>query len=160
VTAYTDAIRDLCAQLDIGRVAVVGVSGGGPTAATMAARHADLVRRLIPISAVGWLPYPSRPMRIGSRIVFAGATEPVTWAATHALARWTPGLCLRLMMSSLSTLPVRQALVALTRQDRDLLLALFASMRPGHGFVNDLRRRAQRPQRHHRHIYLYPRRPV
>src|SRR5215470_6965924 len=140
VAAYTDAVRDLCAQLDIGRLAaVVGISGGGPTAATMAARHVDLVQRLILISAVGWLPYPSRPMRIGSRVVFAGVTEPVTWAAIHALARWIPGLCLRLMMSSLSTLPVREALAVLTRQDRHLLLALFASMRSGHGFVNDLR---------------------
>jgi pimeloyl-ACP methyl ester carboxylesterase len=140
VPAYTDAIRDLCAQLDIGRVdAVVGVSGGGPTAATMAARHGDLVQRLILISAVGWLPYPSRPMRLGSRVVFAGATEPVTWAAIHALAHWTPRLCLRLMVGSLSTLPVNEALAALSRQDRDLLLALFARMRSGHGFVNDLR---------------------
>jgi pimeloyl-ACP methyl ester carboxylesterase len=140
VAAYTDAIRDLCAQLGIGHVAaVVGISGGGPTAATMAARHGDLVQRLILVSAVGWLPYPSRPMRFGSRVFFAGATEPFTWAAINALARWTPGICLRLMMSSLSTLPVRQVLAPLSRQDRDLLLALFARMRSGHGFVNDLR---------------------
>jgi pimeloyl-ACP methyl ester carboxylesterase len=140
VVAYTDAVRDLCAQLGIGRVAaVVGISGGGPTAATMAARHGDLVQRLILVSAVGWLPYPSRAMRFGSRVVFAGATEPVSWAAIHALVRWTPGLGLRFMMNSLSTLPVREALAALSRQDRDLLLALFASMRSGHGFVNDLR---------------------
>ena len=140
VAAYTDAIRDLCAQLGIGRIAaVVGISGGGPTAATMAARHGDLVQRLILVSAVGWLPYPSRSMRFGSYVFFAGATEPVTWAAIHAFARWIPGLCLRLMMSSLSTLPVGEALAALSRQDRDLLLALFTRMRSGHGFVNDLR---------------------
>jgi len=140
VAAYTDAIRDLCAHLSIGRVAaVVGVSGGGPTAATMAARHADLVQRLILVSAVGWLPYPSRPMRFGARVVFASATEPITWAAIHALARWIPGICLRFTMSSLSTLPVREALAALSGQDRDLVLALFGRMRSGHGFVNDLR---------------------
>ena len=140
VAAYTDAIREVCAQLGIDRVAaVVGVSGGGPTAATMAARHADLVQRLILVSAVGWLPYPSRSQRIGSHIVFAGATEPVTWAAIHALAGRFPRLCLRLMMSSLSTLPVRQAVAGLSRQDHDRLLALFARMRSGQGFVHDLR---------------------
>jgi pimeloyl-ACP methyl ester carboxylesterase len=42
-------------------------------------------------------------------------------------------------MSSLSTLPVREALAALSGQDRDLVLALFGRMRSGHGFVNDLR---------------------
>src|SRR5215831_12055875 len=93
VAAYTDAVRDLCAHLGIGRVAaVVGVSGGGPTAATMAARHGDLVQRLILVSAVAWLPYPSPSMRFGSRVVFAGTTEPVTWGGIHALARWIPGL--------------------------------------------------------------------
>jgi len=78
-------------------------------------------------------------VRFGSRVVFAGATGPVTWAGIHGLARWMPGLCLRLMISSLSTLPVREALAALSGEDRDLMLALSARMRSGHGFVNDLR---------------------
>src|SRR5262245_22679412 len=53
VAGYTDVVRALCADLRITRVAaVVGISGGGPTAATMAARHPDLVERLIMISAV------------------------------------------------------------------------------------------------------------
>ena len=140
VAEYTDTVRALCAQLGVDRVAaVVGVSGGGPTAATMAARHADLVQRLILVSAVGWLPYPSFTMRLGSHVFFAGGTEAITWAGVHALARWTPGLCLRLMMSSLSTLPVRDVLSTLSREHRDLVLAMFARMRSGRGFVNDLR---------------------
>jgi homoserine acetyltransferase len=44
--AYTDAVRALCERLGITRVAaVVGISGGGPTAVAMAANHPDLVER-------------------------------------------------------------------------------------------------------------------
>jgi pimeloyl-ACP methyl ester carboxylesterase len=50
-----------------------------------------------------------------------------------------PDVCLRLMMSSLSTRPVGEVVAALRAEDRDLLLALFAQMRSGRGFLNDLR---------------------
>jgi pimeloyl-ACP methyl ester carboxylesterase len=137
---FTDVVRALCADLGITRVAaVVGVSGGGPTAATMAARHADLVERLILVSAVGWLPYPNRWTRLGAHVVFAAGTEAVTWAGIHALARRAPDACLRLMMGSLSTRPAGEVVAVLRAEDRDLLLTLFAQMRSRHGFLNDLR---------------------
>lgn len=140
VEGYTDAVRALCTELGITRVAaVVGVSGGGPTAATMAARHADLVERLILVSAVGWLPFPDRWTRLGAHVGFAVGVEAVTWAGIHALARMAPDSCLRLMMRSLSTRPVGEVVAALSAEDRDLLLALFAQMRSGSGFLNDLR---------------------
>ncbi len=140
VEGYTDAVRALCTEVGITRVtAVVGISGGGPTAATMAARHADLVERLILVSAVGWLPFPDRRTRVGAHVLFAARTEAVTWAGIHALTRMAPDLCLRLMMNSLSTRPVGEVLAALRAEDRDLLLALFARMRSGRGFLNDLR---------------------
>src|SRR5262245_39075913 len=66
--------------------AVVGISGGGPTAVTIAARHPDLVERLVLVSAVGWLPYPDRATRLGVHVVFAAGAESMTWAAIHALA--------------------------------------------------------------------------
>ena len=140
VQRYTDIVHELCAHLGINRVAaVVGVSGGGPTAATMAARHAYVVERLILISAVGWLPYPGRRTRLGSHLAFAAGTERLTWAAVHTLARVAPDACLRVMLKSLSTRPVDEVVAALRPQDRALLLALFRQMRSGRGFVNDLR---------------------
>ncbi|WP_327000394.1 alpha/beta hydrolase [Dactylosporangium sp. NBC_01737] len=140
VERYTGVVRELCAHLGIDRVAaVVGISGGGPTAATLAARHPDLVERLILVSAVGWLPYPGRWTRLGSHLAFSAATERLTWAAIHALARRAPGRCLRTMLRSLSTRPVDDVVAALRPHDRDKLLALFTQMRSGRGFLNDLR---------------------
>jgi len=140
VGQYTDLVRALCDRLGIARVAaVVGVSGGGPTAATMAARHGDLVERLILVSAVGWLPYPDRWTRIGAHLVFTALTERVTWAGVRAFARVAPDACLRTMLGSLSTRPADDVLAALSDADRAGLLALFARMRSGRGFLNDLR---------------------
>ena len=139
VERYTDAVRELCSQLGIARVAaVVGISGGGPTAATMAARHPELVERLILVSAVGWLPYPDRWTRLGAYFAFAAMTERLTWAAVRALARVAPGVCLRTMLRSLSTRPVDEVVAALTAEDRAMQLALFGQMRSGRGFLNDL----------------------
>ena len=122
VQRYSDAVRDLCAHLSITRItAVVGISGGGPTAATMAARHTDLVERLILVSAVSWLSYPGRLARLGAHMVFAAGTEAVTWAAIHALGRWAPDLCLRFMLNGLSTRPVDEVVGALRAEDRDEL---------------------------------------
>src|SRR6266540_690160 len=84
VTGFADVTRALCAHLGITRVAaVVGTSGGGPTAVTTAARHPDLVQRLILQCAVGPLPYPDRRTRLGAHVMFAGATEGATWRAGH-----------------------------------------------------------------------------
>lgn len=140
VQRYTDVVRALCAHLGIARVvAVVGISGGGPTAATMAARHADLVERLILVSAVGWLPFPDRRTRLGAHLGFTAMTERVTWAAVRGLARVAPDAFLRLMLASLSTRPADEVMAALRAEDRAMLLALFAQMRSGRGFLNDLR---------------------
>jgi pimeloyl-ACP methyl ester carboxylesterase len=140
VVGFTDVVRALCADLDISRItAVVGISGGGPTAVTMAARHPDVVDRVILISAVGWLPWPDLRTRLGAHVVFTAATEPVTWAGVHLLARVAPDACLRLLLRDLSTRPAREVVARLSPDNRALLLALFATMRSGRGFLNDLR---------------------
>jgi pimeloyl-ACP methyl ester carboxylesterase len=140
VEGYTDVVRELCAHLGIARIAAVaGISGGGPTAATMAARHANLVERLILVSAVGWLPFPDRRTRLGAHLGFAAMTERLTWAAVRTLARLAPAACLRLMLTSVSTRPAGEVVAALRAEDRAMLLALFGQMRSGRGFLNDLR---------------------
>jgi pimeloyl-ACP methyl ester carboxylesterase len=105
----------------------------------MAARHPALVERLILLSAVGWLPYPDRLTRLGAHVVFNGATERLTWAGIRFFLRLTPDAGLGLMLRGLSTVPAATVLAALDGDDRAMLLDLFAHMRSGRGFRNDLR---------------------
>lgn len=140
VADFTDLVAQLCERLGITHVAaVVGISAGGPSAVTMAARHPGLVARLILLSAVGWLPYPDRLIRAGAHVGFTATTERLTWAAIHTLARTAPQACLRLMLAGLSTRPIDTVLANLNADDRAVLLGLFSRMRSGRGFLNDLR---------------------
>jgi pimeloyl-ACP methyl ester carboxylesterase len=136
---FADAAAELCQQLGIGPLAaVVGISGGGPTAVTMAARHPGIVQRLILLGAVGFGPYPDRRTRLGALVVFNAVTEPVTWAGVRLLLRLAPAVGLRLLLRGTSTIPVRELLADLNDEHRATLLRLFAGMRSGSGFLNDL----------------------
>ncbi|MEU0436007.1 alpha/beta hydrolase [Streptomyces sp. NPDC006290] len=138
--AFADVTAALCARLGITEVAaVVGVSGGGPTAVAMAARHPALVQRLILQSAVGPLPWPDRRTRIGAQIVFAPHTERVSWALVHSLVRNAPNASLRMLLRDLTLLPVRDVVAGLRPEDRARLIALFSRMRSGRGFTRDLK---------------------
>jgi pimeloyl-ACP methyl ester carboxylesterase len=140
VSRFADVTRELCRALGIESVsAVVGVSGGGPTAVTMAARHPGVVDRLILQSAVGWLPWPGRFVRAGAHAVFAARTERATWGVVHTVMSVTPGIGLKALLGSLSTLPGREVVARMRTEDRETVSWLFRSMRSGHGFLNDLR---------------------
>jgi pimeloyl-ACP methyl ester carboxylesterase len=105
----------------------------------VAARHPDLVQRLILQSAVGPLPYPDRRTRLAAHLGFNGRTERITWRAISAMMRAAPEASLRLWLGQLSTLPARQVVAALSPEDRAAVRRLVLSMRSGYGFRNDLR---------------------
>jgi pimeloyl-ACP methyl ester carboxylesterase len=131
---FADAAAELCQRLGIERlVAVVGVSAGGPTAVTMAARHPRLVERLLLLGAVGFGPYPDRRTRLGAYMVFNPVIEPMTWAGIRALLRLAPGVGLQLLLRGTSKVPVRELLAGLSDQHRATLVRLFAGMRSGRG---------------------------
>ena len=139
--AYADTIGTLCQTLGITTIAaVVGISGGGPTAVAMAARHPDLVERLLLISAVSALPWPDRLTRVGAHIGFAPHVEALTWAAIRLLVGQSRPWPLRLLPPSFSLLPARRFVGAVTAGEQDVLRTLCKTMRSGSGFVNDLRR--------------------
>ncbi|MEU4512214.1 alpha/beta hydrolase [Nonomuraea wenchangensis] len=136
---FADDLAHLCGELGIDQVAaVVGISAGGRTALTMAARHPGLVRRVILQSSVAFLPWPDPRTRLGARILFRPGTEAVTWALVRAMIRFAPELGLRALTRDLSLLPVGQVLARLSAADRATLAGLYASMRSGRGFAADL----------------------
>lgn len=138
-TGFADATAQLCQALGIERVAaVVGISAGGRTALTMAARHPQLIERVIAQSAVAFLPWPDRRARLGGRVVFHARLEAGTWAIIRSLLRSAPCLALRLLLRELSVLPARQVLAGLSAAERATLIGLFAAMRSGGGFVADM----------------------
>jgi pimeloyl-ACP methyl ester carboxylesterase len=137
---FADVAAELCGRLGIQRLAaVVGVSAGGPTAVTMAARHPRLVQRLLLLGAVGFGPYPDRRTRLGAYVGFNAATERLTWAGMRIMLRLAPEVGLRLLLRGVSTLPPRELLAGLGDQHRATLLRLFGGMRSDRGFLNDLR---------------------
>ena len=52
ISAFAEAIADLYAGLDLGRAAVVGHALGGAVALTLAARHPELVSRLVLVDSL------------------------------------------------------------------------------------------------------------
>ena len=139
VADFTDTIARLCRDLGVDQVAaVIGISAGGRTALTMAARHPGLVQRVILQSPVGFLPWPDRRTRLGGRLLFHPAVEAVTWALVRTAIRFAPAPTLRLLTRDLSLLPAGQVLAQLSAADRATLTRLYASMRSGRGFVTDM----------------------
>ena len=140
MVGFADVTRDLCESLGISEVTVIGTSAGGRPAVTMAARHHDLVTQVLLLSAVSWLPWPPWWERIGTGVAFNGLTERVTWAGVRQLMTRAPETGLRLMLRPTSVLPIREVIARLRPEQHAYLIELFARMRSGPGFLNDLRR--------------------
>lgn len=141
---FADTMAAACHRLGLGSsVTVVGISAGGPFALAMATRHPELVRSVILASAVGPLPWPDAATRAGIRVAFHPRVEAATWAATRGLLRLDPPAGLRAMTATMSTVPSRQVLERMPRDRKVMLVRLFAAMRAGQGFHNDLRTLAQ-----------------
>ncbi|MFI0357441.1 alpha/beta fold hydrolase [Actinomadura sp. 9N407] len=137
---FADVLAELCGKLGIDALAgAVGQSAGGPSAVTLAARHPDLVERLILQSAVGLLPWPDRRTRMAAGVAFNPRTERMTWALMHTLVRRAPNVAFRLLLPDLTSRPVADLLAGLDTSQRAALLDLFGRMRSGAGFSNDVR---------------------
>lgn len=136
---FVPAVAEVCEQLDITRAAAtVGVSFGGLQAIHVAVELPHLAPRLVLHScAPSSLPYPDTRMeRLAVPFVF-GRTQRLTWRMVRALTPSDVGL--RMMMSSLSALPVGQWWEDWSPADRESARSTFAQMKSGTGFLTDVR---------------------
>ena len=140
---FVPAVAEVCHALGIREAAAtVGVSFGGLQALHIAATLRHLAPRLVLHScAPSSLAYPdTRAESAAGPLGFSPWTQGLTWRAIRRLTSSDRGL--RLMMSTLSTLPVRSWWPSWSPADRASARATFAAMGSGSGFVTDVRQGA------------------
>jgi pimeloyl-ACP methyl ester carboxylesterase len=137
---FAHVVAEVCERLGIAEAAAtVGISFGGLQAVEVAISLPYLAPRLILHScAPSTLPYPDTKLeRLAAPRVLGPRVQPRTWRLLRRVTSSDRGL--RLMMSSLSTLPTDQWWHTWTPADRDAARATLAHMDSGSGFVTDVR---------------------
>ena len=137
---FVPAVAEVCGQLRVTQAAAtVGVSFGGLQAVHVAVSLPYLAPRLVLHScAPSTLPFPDTALeRLAAPLAFGPRTQRLTWRFVRALTSSERGL--RLMMSSLSTLPSATWWDTWTPADRASARATFAAMDSGSGFITDVR---------------------
>jgi pimeloyl-ACP methyl ester carboxylesterase len=137
---FVPVVAEVCERLAVVEAAAtVGVSFGGLQAVHVAAALPHLAPRLILHScAPSSRPYPDTPVeRLGAPIAFNPRFQRLTWRVVRTVTSSDTGL--RLMMASLSRLPVAEWWDSWTAADRAAARRAFAKMDSGAGFMTDLR---------------------
>lgn len=137
---FIPAIAQVCDRLGItGAAVTVGLSFGGLQAVHIAASLRHLAPRLILHScAPSSLPYPDTSVeRLAGPLAFGLHSQRLTWRLVRALTSTDRGL--RVMMASLSKLPVNEWWDTWTANDRAAARNTFSQMDSGSGFVTDVR---------------------
>jgi pimeloyl-ACP methyl ester carboxylesterase len=137
---FIPAIAEVCDRLGItGADATVGLSFGGLQAVHVAANLRHLAPRLILHScAPSSLQYPDTALeRLAVPLAFGPHFQRFTWRTVRALTSSDRGL--RMMMASLSKLPVGEWWERWSQADRTAARDTFWQMDSGSGFVTDVR---------------------
>ncbi|MEM8930625.1 MAG: alpha/beta hydrolase [Acidobacteriota bacterium] len=136
-----DALADLVRVLDLGRVAVLGISAGGPTAIHLAVRHPKAIDRLILASAVTQIWHQPGDGRYETMQRLFGRAETAVWAMTRAMFRLAPRWMARTMMASMTDRDLDTVMASFSDTDLDALRQMIARQASGHGFLADLEHR-------------------
>ena len=131
-----DAVAALLDTLDLDRVAVLAVSGGGPTGYALAGAHPDRVSRLLQVESIALPSTAPRAGRIGLRA-----------SAVGSVAAWLIGRLPSRMLASMGAPPttdpeLRAAQVALAR---GIVSTATGWDRLGAGYDNDAAQFADLP---------------
>ena len=137
---FVPVVAEVCERLALAEAAAAaGLSLGGLQAIHVAAALPHLAPRLILHScAPSSRPYPDSPVqRLGGPVIFGPQLQSLTWRAVRTITSSDTGL--RLMMGTLSTLPVAEWWGSWSPADRAAARSTFAKMDSGTGFITDLR---------------------
>ena len=134
---FCDVLSDLLDDLQLEKVVVIGISGGGPTALQLAGRYPQRVNKLILQNAVTGGKLSPTSTRLGAYVFFNRWVEGWTWRAFRFLARVSPVAVLKIMMGSLSSLNPAQVVAMMSQAQRDKALGLLLALQSGTGFLND-----------------------
>jgi pimeloyl-ACP methyl ester carboxylesterase len=140
---WAEEVKLILDRLGVGSAAVLGVSGGGPFAAAVAARIPSRVSRLVLVSPLGLPAWPTQGMATGERLSLGLAKRVPSfggWSLGRlaALARRRPRLFLSLAASSLPDIDTR-ALAQPAMRESFLTSYLEAFRRGSWGVAQDLR---------------------
>lgn len=135
---FADALSELLQQLGIKQVVVVGISAGGRTAMRLAAKYPALVSKLVLQSSVSFAPWPDRLIKFGSHLAFNSLSEKYVWKVIRTLLKRNPKSAVTMMLSNMTTLDPAAVVSSYSEKQIQELVHLFAQMRSGHGFINDL----------------------
>ena len=136
---FADALVSLLDQLHLDQVIVVGISAAGPTALQLAGRAPERVRKLILESAQTGSTFATGRTRLLTYIFFNPVVERWFWAAYRFYGHRDPQGALKMMMKSLSSLPIDQVMASMTQPQQQAALALLLASRSGSGFLHDIR---------------------
>jgi pimeloyl-ACP methyl ester carboxylesterase len=136
---FADALRDLLEKLAIKRVVLVGISGGGRTALSMAATYPERVEKLILQSSLSFAPWPDLKTRLAAYFAFNPVTETYSWRTLRRFLRKNPKAAVKMMLSNMTTLEPEHVVRACNEQHLQSLIELFNQLGSGSGFMADIR---------------------
>jgi pimeloyl-ACP methyl ester carboxylesterase len=129
INAFADAVVDLYAGLELGRAVLVGHALGGAVAITLAARHPELISRLVLVDALCYPPRLDLAQRVALAPLIGGFAFKQLWGKStfkayfkeSYLSRDTriPGARLEHYYESFNTPAARASALATLRATRD-----------------------------------------